>query len=397
MRATIGNLILWFWPAAAALAGVPTQPAAAASVAAHLEKAAPAVVTLYAMDRRYERRLGAAAGFFIREDGVVVTARHVAEYSDALVAVTADGKEHRVTGFYGEDRDYDVAVVKVDGSGYAHLSLAAPALPQTNQWVAVLSPETNGQLYCVSGVVQEVAGLPNIIEIIWLKLALHPGQSGSPVVNELGEVLGVASGTRSDGTGFAMPADIVQRLLAHSGQAGPTPFAKRPRKGTSTHAIADETFRAAVRAMAREDWSAAEPLVKRAAKKFPDSAFTQTLLGIAEFRRRDLKRADAAFAKVVRLKPESSFAWLMYGCTSLLLQRFTDADAALRRSIELGLTAKDQLEQAWQTLACVRAVRNDAQGARDALATLRRLDPAKADTCRRELQRDFPKLVLTPD
>jgi hypothetical protein len=85
----------------------------------------------------------------------------------------------------------------------------------------------------------------------------------------------------------------------------------------------------------------------------------------------------------------------MYGSTSLVCSQWANAEKALGRSIDLGLPAKGQLEQAWQALACTRAARKDAAGAREALATLQQLDPAKADNCRRDLQRDFPKLALS--
>ena len=395
MQTKIASLLFSAWAAAAALAAAPTNSATDLGAARCLQKAGPAVVILASVDRRYERVTGLATGFLIREDGVLVTDRHVSEANDALVAFTADGKEHRVTGFYGEDWDYDVAVVKIEGSGYAHLSMTVAQLPQTNQWAAVVTPETNAQLLCVTGAVQTVISLPNVFEMLFLTLPVHPGQSGSPLLNESGEVIGVVAGIATNGGSYATPVNVVQRILEQTGATTPVPFAKRPRKGNSMPVVLDETIRAAALAFAWKDWAAAELLAKQAAKKFPGSPLTLTFLGLTYTQRGHWKEADAAFAKVVRLKPDSAFAWLMYGTSSMMRSRFAKADQALRRSITLRLAEKDQLTHAWKMIAAADAARKDVKGAREALGNLQHLDPGRAEEWRRELQRDYPKLALS--
>ena len=398
MRAIVCSLIFSAWAAAAALPAVPTNSATALGAAACREQAGPAAVILAAVDRRGECITGMGTGFLIREDGVVVTARHVCEANAGLVAFTADGKRHRVTGFYGEDRDYDVAVVKLEGSGYAHLSFATAPLPQTNQWVAIVTPELHGQLLCVTGAVKTAVNVWDVIGEIAVTAPVHPGQSGSPLLDESGAVLGVVLGCNTnDGSGLAVPVTIVQRLLAQAGTTAPIPFAKRPRKGTSGRVIQDEMFIAGRRAYERHDWAGAEPPLKQVAKKYPDSPLALMSLGLTCTELHRWKEAEAAFARMVRLKPDSALAWYMYGLSSIMCGRSAKADAAMRRSIALGLTDKNQLPGAWTVIATAHAAQKDAKGAREALGNLQRLDPAQAEKLRRELQRNLPKLALSDD
>src|SRR5580765_3277806 len=85
------------------------------------EKAMPAVVSLYSARPGGEQATSRGVGFLVSSNGILVTARHVSEANSELVAFTADGRKHQVTGFYDEDRDYDVAVLKIDGQGFPFL------------------------------------------------------------------------------------------------------------------------------------------------------------------------------------------------------------------------------------------------------------------------------------
>ena len=102
--------------------------------------ALPAVVTLYSVGAGSEHSTSRGVGFLVSSEGILVTARHVSEANAELFAFTSDGRKYPVTGFYGEDRDYDVAVLKIEGKGFAPLAVA-PGLPKRGEWVAVLSPE----------------------------------------------------------------------------------------------------------------------------------------------------------------------------------------------------------------------------------------------------------------
>ena len=107
-----------------------------------VRKARPALVLLVSLDR-YEKAKSFGTGFFISQEGILVTARHVAQAEGNLVALLQDGKKLPVTGFIGEDRDYDIAVLKIERSECPHLRLAN-GMPKTNQPVALVSAPASG-------------------------------------------------------------------------------------------------------------------------------------------------------------------------------------------------------------------------------------------------------------
>ena len=100
-------------------------------------QAAPAVVSLFAVGQKQQAARSWGTGFLISAAGILVTARHVCEAEQELFAFTGSNQKYRVTGFYGEDRDYDVALLKIEAESMPHLVLADARVPRTNQWVAV--------------------------------------------------------------------------------------------------------------------------------------------------------------------------------------------------------------------------------------------------------------------
>ena len=101
MRATICSLFLSAWVGAAALAAGPTNSATCACPAEWLRKTVPATAVLIPVDRQGKHFTGAAAGFLISDDGILVTARHVCQAGAGLIVFTGKGT-NRVAGYYGE-------------------------------------------------------------------------------------------------------------------------------------------------------------------------------------------------------------------------------------------------------------------------------------------------------
>jgi len=358
--------------------------------------ALPAVVTLYSVGAGSEHSTSRGVGFLVSSEGILVTARHVSEANAELFAFTSDGRKYPVTGFYGEDRDYDVAVLKIEGKGFAPL-VVAPGLPQRGEWVAVLSPEPEHVTIYSTGVVKAVMSVPNVWDVIGTTIPVHGGQSGSPLLNAEGKAVGIVCGNDNkveDGfAGYAMPASIVQEILArHHFRA--IPFAKRPRKGSSLPLAFDKDFRAAAEAMGNNDWTQAEGTLKRAAKRFPESPLVLFCLGLCQAKRQAWKQAEGSMAQVVKLKPESGLAWCVYGASLAARGRHTQSEAALRTSIRLQPPDQNLLFTAWELIARIDAERGNTNGVREALANLKSLDPSKAELCSRELQRQYPKLHL---
>jgi S1-C subfamily serine protease len=179
-----------------------------------------------------EKAKSFASGFFLSQEGVFVTARHVAQAEEKLVAITQDGKKFPVTGFIGEDRDYDIAVLKIERSKCSHLRLANGML-KTNQPVALVSAQDMIASACSTGIVAAVISLPVLFETVATTVPVRAGQSGSPLLNPEGDVVGMVPYLSPTESATASPIAVIQELWL---RPGPT---HRPRSagGQPTAAI----------------------------------------------------------------------------------------------------------------------------------------------------------------
>lgn len=356
-----------------------------------IEKALPAVVTLKVLDRK-GTEVGQGTGFLISADGKLVTARHVSEAGPELLAITSEGTQHRVTGFLGDDRDYDVAILKIDGDHYPCLPFANTL--HSNQWVGLATHLQKAGLAYPTGSVVRVLDFGGVLKHLVTSVPVQPGQSGSPMLNESGQVIGVLFGSRSDSHGSIAPVEVVMEILAQRGSTNPVPASKRPRRG-SLPVVKDAEFRAGCEAMHRKDWTEAIRRFLSLARRYPESPTTHLLLGISYRETASWAYAKGAFAKAIEHKPQSSIAWFLYGSTLVTLERFADGADALQQSLEMGLNETNQVISAWAHLATAYAGLGDATRAQQAIDNLRKLDVKKADEARARIGKKHPNLPLS--
>jgi putative serine protease PepD len=199
------------------------------SIAAVAAAVQPAVVQLNIEGTGGE---GTGTGFVVSEDGYIVTNNHVAGPAgeNGIIDVTfADGST--ATGkLVGADPGYDLAVVKVDRTGLPTLTLgSSDAINVGDTAIAIGSP-LGLQGTVTSGIVSALnrpvtaggQGDTAYINAIQTDAAINPGNSGGPLVNGVGEVIGVNSaiatlgmGVASGniGLGFAIPVDTAKRIV----------------------------------------------------------------------------------------------------------------------------------------------------------------------------------------
>ena len=215
--------------AAGVLAGVGPATADASrgdGVRAVYRSASPAVVSVVASDRT-------GSGFLVDDAGHVVTNAHVVG-SDRVVEVAFGGRRVGAT-VRGVEPSVDLAVLTLDAPAgdVAPLSFAEGGLRVGDPVVAIGAPfGLQGSLSTgiVSGLRRQIDA-PNgfaITGVIQTDAALNPGNSGGPLLDLSGRVVGVATqiateGGRNEGIGFAVPAPVVRRTalrIIATGDAG---------------------------------------------------------------------------------------------------------------------------------------------------------------------------------
>ena len=170
---------------------------------------------------RVQNSLG--SGVIVREDGVIVTNNHVVEGADSFRVVLSDRREYPAELVLNDERT-DLAVLKIDTSGdkLPVLNFADTREAQVGDLVmAIGNPFGVGQTV-TSGIISATArtdvGISDYSFFIQTDAAVNPGNSGGALVNMRGQLVGVntaifSRGGGSNGIGFAIPAEMVKRVV----------------------------------------------------------------------------------------------------------------------------------------------------------------------------------------
>ena len=188
------------------------------------------------------------SGFLISKNGYVLTNNHVGEGTKQVKLVLSDGTEQTAT-IVGTDQYSDIAVLKTDGKVPAVATLGnSDALDPGESVIAIGSPLGNFKNTVTVGVVSatgrsiDTGNGYQIEDLIQTDAAINHGNSGGPLVNLAGEVIGINtlvvrntnSGDVAEGLGFAIPVNTAQAIAQQIIQQG---YFSRPYMGISFQPI----------------------------------------------------------------------------------------------------------------------------------------------------------------
>jgi S1-C subfamily serine protease len=192
-----------------------------ASVTAAVARVAPAVAHVGVRRKRArgQHLEGAGSGFLITPDGYLLTNSHVAGGAEGIDIVLADGR-HASAEIVGDDPDSDLALLKVAASDLAWCRLGDSARVAVGQIAIAIGSPYGFQHTVTAGIVSALGRsmraqtgrlLDNVLQT---DAALNPGNSGGPLVNARGEVIGVNTAVilPAQGICFAIAASAAERV-----------------------------------------------------------------------------------------------------------------------------------------------------------------------------------------
>jgi serine protease Do len=162
---------------------------------------------------------GAGSGFIVSSDGYILTNTHVVAEAEEVTVRLTDRREFPAK-VIGADERTDVAVIKINASNLPIVKLGDPARIKPGQWVlAIGSPfgfENSATAGIISATARSVPG-DNYVPFIQTDVAVNPGNSGGPLFNMAGEVIGINSQIFSrtggfQGVSFAIPIDVARNV-----------------------------------------------------------------------------------------------------------------------------------------------------------------------------------------
>ena len=180
-------------------------------------KASPWVVAIScSSESRFGTSQSTGTGIIMTEDGYIITNNHVIEGATSIVVTAGDGNDYQAS-VVGSEAQSDIAVLKIEATG-----LQAAEFGKSSDLVvgdtAIVIGNPLGLTFAdtmtqgiISSIEREVQIDEYIMSLIQIDAAVNPGNSGGPLINSQGQVVGVVNAKVSDsdveGIGFAIPID----------------------------------------------------------------------------------------------------------------------------------------------------------------------------------------------
>jgi S1-C subfamily serine protease len=167
--------------------------------------------------------INTGAGVIIRKDGYIVTCNHVVKNAHLITVTLNDGRKY--TGkVIAQDDPSDLAIVKIDATNLNSTTLNQTARVRSGDWViAIGSPyglDHSATMGIISALNREAVELKNFgaksgaVRYLQTDAAMNPGNSGGPLVNLRGEIIGINTFIRGDAQniGFAIPSQVANTV-----------------------------------------------------------------------------------------------------------------------------------------------------------------------------------------
>ena len=164
------------------------------------EKCSPAVFYIEVYDAN-GKSLQSGSGFFINSDGTAVTNYHVLEGgSSAKITLSDSGKVYNVEGVYDYDKNRDIALIKVEGSGFSYLETANSDEVKGGATVYAIGSPLGLSNTISQGLISNTNRVIDGKTYLQTTAAISSGSSGGALINTSGQVIGITSGEVAQST-----------------------------------------------------------------------------------------------------------------------------------------------------------------------------------------------------
>ena len=292
----------------------------------------PSAVAIETFDARGEK-LSRGSGFFIGPDRVV-TNRHVIENAYKAEIHSFTGAIYPVKGVIAVDAEGDIALLRVEAPPGQVRPLALDRTsPQEGESVVVIGNPLGLEGSVSNGIVSAVRDIPTFGRIIQITAPISPGSSGSPVVNMLGQVIGVATLqiTGGQSVNFAIPSERISQL-----QAGPMLSLSDlvATSGRNKRARAVQFFRDGLSFLSKDDCEKALPYFEKAVESDSNYAEAWAQTGFCREKLGRHSEAIEASRRAVSLRP-SAESYFNLGLAHYYLKQYREAAENYRNAIRI--------------------------------------------------------------
>jgi len=303
----------------------------------------PSTVIIFVYDGKGEF-LQLGSGFFISQNGDVITNYHVIQGASSAEIKTADEKTYPITYIVAGDEKNDVIRLSVNiPSQYVYPLSLSKTIPEVGERIIVYGSPLGLENTVSDGIVSAIRDIPDYGRIIQITAPISPGSSGSPVLNMQGEVIGIATFQLVEGQNlnFAIPSE---RIVSLNLKEEKKTFTTEELFGQESKAKKDsdyaEAFKKALYFMEKEEHAKAL-LYLEIAIKTDDLSLKELVYFAIGFCNDDLGnyiKAIEAYKQVIRIdpnNPNNAFAYYSLGRDYALLGLYKDAIEAFKQAIRI--------------------------------------------------------------
>jgi tetratricopeptide (TPR) repeat protein len=297
----------------------------------------PSVVAIATFDAKGDA-LSTGSGFFLRSDQVL-TNLHVIRGAYRAEIRTLDGKGRvfPVAGLLSADDEGDLALlsVKVPTERARPLEMST-ALPDDGEKIFVIGNPLRLEGSVSDGIVSAVRDIPNLGKIIQITAPVSHGNSGSPLFNMKGQVIGVITirVINGENINLAIAAARISRLPAKKFVMLPELMTKGG-PNDSAEAVAQSLYRSGLESMWLGNYDGALGYFENAANKNPKRAEAWLQVGYCKAKQGKIDDAIRAYQQALQLRPDSAEVYNNLGDAYFYAGRFSEAIESYKQAAHL--------------------------------------------------------------
>lgn len=297
----------------------------------------PSVVSVLTYDLKGEPLIS-GTGFFIRP-GEVVTNMHVIRGARRVEIHTLEGKgrTYPVTGALAIDEEADLALLKVELPLERSRPLAfASTLPDEGEQVFVIGNPLRLEGSVSDGIVSAVREVPDLGRIIQITAPVSHGNSGSPLLNMRGQVIGIVTVKVTNGQNINLALGVSRIAALPKGQLMPfDQIAARNKAASQPELLAELWYRGGIDSLWLGNYDSALNYFETAANRNPRRPETWIQIGYCKVKQGRNDEAIRAYRRALQLKPTSADTYNKLGDAYFFGAHFNEAIDAYRQAARL--------------------------------------------------------------
>ncbi len=345
----------------------------------------PSVVSVMTYDAKGEPLIS-GSGFFVRP-GEVMTNLHVIKGARRVEIHTLEGKgrTYQVLGALAIDDEADLALLKADmPADRSRVIAMTTSLPDDGEQVFVIGNPLRLEGSVSDGIVSAVREVPDLGRIIQTTAPVSHGNSGSPLFNMRGQVIGIVTVKVTNGQNINLALGVSRIAAVTAGELMSfDQVALRNRSTTQPEVLADLWYRGGIDSLWLGNYDSALNYFETAANRNPRRPETWIQIGYCKVKQGRNDEAIRAYKRALQLRPNSAEAYNKLGDAYFFSGRFDDAIGSYKEAARVEPKQPD----AYYNLALAYLELGDRESALAQSRTLAALDAELNKKLLAELQR----------